>query len=284
MPAVGTLLEAHDLHVQQAALTGESLPVEEEAQDVVVPSHSLAESPIAVLLGTSVVSGLAIAVIVATGRATAFGDIVTRLATRPPETEFDRGLRRFSFLMMRTVIFLVLFVLVVNLALKRDALESLLFAVALAVGLTPEFLPMITTVILGQGALHMARQKVIVKHLAAIENFGSMDILCSDKTGTLTTGEMVLDQCLDPLGKPSEHVLQLAYINSTYETGIRSPLDTAILVHTQLDVSAWQKMMRSHLTLSVGAWPLWSSTRGTVYSLARERLRAFLPSVPDLKS
>jgi Mg2+-importing ATPase len=242
VPADARLLEAHDLHVQQAALTGESVPVEKEARDGAVASGSLAESPSVVLLGTSVVSGLATAVIVATGRATAFSDIVVRLAQRAPETEFDRGLRRFSFLMLRTVIFLVLFVLAVNLALKRDPLDSLLFAVALAVGLTPEFLPMITTVILGQGALRMAQEKVIVKHLAAIENFGSMDILCSDKTGTLTTGEMVLDRGLDPSGVSSERVLQLAYINSTYETGIRSPLDTAILAHGQLDVSAWHKL------------------------------------------
>ncbi|HEX9411866.1 MAG TPA: magnesium-translocating P-type ATPase, partial [Ktedonobacterales bacterium] len=218
------------------------LPVEKEAQDVAVSSGSLAESPGVVLLGTSVVSGLATAVIVATGRATAFSDIVARLAMRAPETEFERGLRRFSFLMLRTVIFLVLFVLLVNVALKHNPLDSLLFAVALAVGLTPEFLPMITTVILGQGAVHMAREKVIVKHLAAIENFGSMDILCSDKTGTLTSGEMVLDQCLDPWGHSSERVLQLATINSVYETGIRSPLDSAILAHTQLDVSAYRKL------------------------------------------
>ena len=242
VPADARLLEAHDLHIQQAALTGESLPVEKEAQDVAVSSGSLAESPGVVLLGTSVVSGLATAVIVATGRATAFSDIVARLAMRAPETEFERGLRRFSFLMLRTVIFLVLFVLLVNVALKHNPLDSLLFAVALAVGLTPEFLPMITTVILGQGAVHMAREKVIVKHLAAIENFGSMDILCSDKTGTLTSGEMVLDQCLDPWGHSSERVLQLATINSVYETGIRSPLDSAILAHTQLDVSAYRKL------------------------------------------
>jgi P-type Mg2+ transporter len=242
VPADARLLEAHDLHVQQAALTGESLPVEKEALDVPGPSHALAESPTVVLLGTSVVSGLATAVIVATGSATAFSDIVARLAVRRPDTEFDRGLRRFSFLMMRTVIVLVVFVLVIDLARKQSPLESLLFAVALAVGLTPEFLPMITTVILGQGALHMAREKVIVKHLAAIENFGSMDILCSDKTGTLTTGEMVLDQYLDPHGIACERVLQLASINSVYETGIRSPLDTAILAHSRFDVSAWHKL------------------------------------------
>jgi Mg2+-importing ATPase len=242
VPADARLLEAHDLHVQQAALTGESLPVEKEAVDGAVPSKSLAEARNVVLLGTSVVSGAATAVIVATGGATAFGDIVARLAARPPETEFDRGLRRFGFLIMRTVFFLVLFVVVVNIALHHPAFESLLFAVALAVGLTPEFLPMITTVTLGQGALRMARQKVIVKHLAAIQNFGSMDILCSDKTGTLTTGEMVLAQHLDPLGHSSDRVLLLGYLNSTFETGIESPLDAAIVRDDHLDVSAYRKL------------------------------------------
>ncbi len=242
VPADARLLEARDIHVQQAALTGESLPVEKEALDSMPPSRSLADSPHIVLLGTSVVSGLATAVVIATGRSTAFGDIAARLAARPPETAFDRGLRQFSLLIMRTVVLLVLFVLTINLAFKRDPLESLLFAVALAVGLTPEFLPMITTVTLGQGARHMARQKVIVKHLAAIQNFGSMNILCSDKTGTLTSGELKLDQSLDALGHPSNRTLLLAYINSTYETGIRSPLDATILAHTQIDVSSYHKL------------------------------------------
>ncbi len=124
----------------------------------------------------------------ATGRNTAFGDIAERLATRPPETEFERGLRQFGALILRTVFFLVLFILVVSIGLHRDPLQSLLFAVALAVGLTPEFLPMITSVTLAKGAVAMARQKVIVKHLPSIQNFGSIDVLCSDKTGTLTTG------------------------------------------------------------------------------------------------
>jgi Mg2+-importing ATPase len=256
VPADARLLEAHDLHVQQAALTGESFPVEKEASDsdtqdasdngthdaLRMASHPLAEASNVVLLGTSIVSGTATAVIVATGGATAFGDIVARLAARPPETEFDRGLRRFGFLIMRTVIFLVLFVLVVNLIFKRPAFESFLFAVALAVGLTPEFLPMITTVTLGQGALRMAREKVIVKHLAALQNFGSMDTLCSDKTGTLTSGELVLEQHMDPLGQNSARVLLLAAVNSAFETGIKSPLDTAILAHEHPDVSAYSKV------------------------------------------
>jgi P-type Mg2+ transporter len=241
VPADARLLEARDLHVQQAALTGESMPVEKEAGDQ-ASDHLLPDDRDAVFLGTSVVSGTATARVVKTGRTTAFGDIAARLALRPPETEFERGTRHFGFLIMQTVFFLVLFILVVSIALRRDALESLLFAVALAVGLTPEFLPMITTITLAQGAVHMARQKVIVKHLPSLQNFGSLDILCSDKTGTLTSGDMLLDQHLDALGKSSERAFLLAYLNSVHETGIRSPLDAAILKHDPPDVRAYRKL------------------------------------------
>ncbi len=241
VPADAQLIEAHDLHVQQAALTGESLPVEKEAIEP-PPGAAPTEAQNRVFLGTSVVSGTAIALVTATGRTTMFGDIAARLAARPPETEFERGTRRFGLLIMRTVIFLVLFVFLVNVVARRDLFESLLFAIALAVGLTPEFLPMITSVTLGQGALHMARQKVIVKHLAAIQNFGSIDVLCSDKTGTLTSGDMALSQMLDPLGQPSARVSLLAYLNSVHETGIKSPLDMAILKHASLDVQSYRKL------------------------------------------
>jgi len=229
VPADARLLQARDLHIQQAALTGESLPVEKDAIDLKSEPQSPAEARNMVFLGTSVVSGMATALVISTGQTTAFGDIAAHLAVRPPETEFERGTRQFGFLIMQTVFFLVLFVFLVSIALQRDLLESLLFAVALAVGLTPEFLPMITTVTLTQGAIHMARQKVIVKHLSAIQNFGSIDVLCSDKTGTLTSGEMVLDRHLDPLGNPTEKVFLLAYLNSFYETGVKHPLDAAIL-------------------------------------------------------
>jgi P-type Mg2+ transporter len=242
VPADARLLEARDLYVQQAALTGESIPAEKEALEEVGSASSPADARNVVLLGTSVVSGTGSALIVATGTSTAFGDIVARLTARAPETEFDRGLRTFSFLIMRTVVFLVLFVVLVNIAFHRPLLVSLLFAVSLAVGLTPEFLPMITTITLGQGALRMARQKVIVKHLAAMQNFGSMDILCSDKTGTLTTGDLVLDRYVDPFGHPSDPVLLMAYVNSTFETGIQSPLDTAILHHDHPDAAVYQKL------------------------------------------
>src|SRR5262249_25317211 len=158
-----------------------------------------------------------------------FGEIAVRLAAAPEQTAFDRGLRDFSELLARTVFFLVIFLIAVSLARHRDPVESLLFAVALAVGLTPEFLPMITSVTLSKGAVAMARKKVIVKHLSAIQNLGSLDVLCSDKTGTLTAGTMSLDRSLDPFGNPSSRALELAYLTSRFETGIRSPLDEVVL-------------------------------------------------------
>lgn len=226
VPSDARLLISRDLYVQQAALTGESLPAEKEANGAEASATPDARNM--VFLGTSVVSGTATAVITTTGRQTAFGDIADRLAARPEETAFDRGLRQFGNLIMRAVVFLVLFLLVVSVVLHRDPLQSLLFAVALAVGLTPEFLPMITSVTLAKGALAMARKNVIVKHLSAIQNFGSIDVLCSDKTGTLTTGDMVLDRAVDPLGAPSDRTFRLAWLNSKLETGIKSPLDAAI--------------------------------------------------------
>ena len=253
VPADADLLQTRDLHVQQAALTGESLPVEKSARsdhdsDSKKDLHS-------VFLGTSVVSGTATANVTATGKNTVFGDIATRLAKRAPETEFERGTRRFGFLIMRTTILLVLFVLLITVLFHRPFLESLLFAVALAVGLTPEFLPMITTVTLGRGAVHMARKNVIVKHLDAMQNFGSIDVLCSDKTGTLTGGEMSLEQHLDPFGTACERVFLLAFLNSLHETGITNPLDeaikerhqsdpldTAVLKHDHPDIHDYQKV------------------------------------------
>lgn len=253
------LFKVRDLHVQQAALTGESLPVEKEALDLYTISQDTTDAQ-KVFLGTSVVSGTGTALVMATGKSTTFGDIATRLASKPPETEFERGTRQFGLLIMKTTIMLVLFVLLVSVVLHHNFLESLLFAVALAVGLTPEFLPMITTVTLGKGAVHMARKKVIVKHLEAMQNFGSIDVLCSDKTGTLTSGEMALDQHLDPFGTPSERVFLLAYLNSLHETGVSNPLDRAIksqaitkvhnvnpldeavLQHDQPDIHAYRKL------------------------------------------
>jgi Mg2+-importing ATPase len=245
VPADASLLDAHDLHVQQAALTGESVPVEKSAGGNVAVQRGEGlrpDRPDAVFLGTSVVSGTAVARVLATGLRTAFGEVAARLAERAPETEFDRGLRRFGLFISEAVVLLVFAVLLAGVTFHRDPLQTLLFAVALAVGLTPEFLPMIVAVTLARGAVRMSRSHVVVKHLAAIENLGSIDVLCSDKTGTLTRGEMELAAVTDPHGGPSEKAFLLAYLNSTFETGIKSPLDAAILRHATPDVRAFAKV------------------------------------------
>ena len=239
VPADAQLLESRDLYVQQAALTGESMPAEKEAR--YGSAKHTPDAPSLVFLGTSVVSGTGIARVLTTGQQTSFGAIATRLVERPEETEFERGLRRFGMLIMRAVFFLVLFIIAVRMALHKDAFESFIFAVALAVGLTPEFLPMITSVTLARGAVRMARKQVIVKHLPAIQNFGSIDVLCSDKTGTLTVGVMTLSAALDAFGQGSDRPLALAYLNSKFETGIRSPLDTAILSQARDDADDYRK-------------------------------------------
>lgn len=206
-------------------------------------------------MGSSVVSGHAEAEVTATGPRTKFGEIACGLALRPPTSEFEHGIARFGVLILKTVMFLVLFVFIVNAVLRRDPLQTLLFAVALAVGLTPEFLPMITTVTLTRGAVRMARKKVIVKNLAAIQNFGSIDILCSDKTGTLTTGEMSLAAHVDAHGDTSDCSLLLAYVNSYFQSGVDNPIDTAmlrkarlnpldaaVLTHEHPDISGFEKL------------------------------------------
>ncbi len=242
IPADARLLEAHNLHVQEAALTGESLPAQKQAVSPGAAPVPDGDQRDLVYLGTSVVSGTATALVIATGPYTEFGDITARLASRAPETEFDRGIRRFGYLIMRAIFFLVLFVFLVSIAVRHDPFESLLFAIALAVGLTPEFLPMITTVTLAQGALAMSRQKVIVKHLSSIQNFGSIDILCSDKTGTITSAEMVVERSVDAFGQRSDRALQLAEVNSTYQAGLRSPLDDAILRAAPSTTSDYAKL------------------------------------------
>jgi Mg2+-importing ATPase len=241
IPADGQLIESRDLYVQQAALTGESLPAEKDARRQKDESATGPEAPDLVFLGTSVVSGTATAVILKTGSQTAFGAVAERLVTRSRETEFERSMKRFGLLILRAVFFLVLFILAVRIALHKDAFESFVFAVALAVGLTPEFLPMITSVTLARGAVRMAREHVVVKHLPAIQNFGTIDVFCSDKTGTLTTGQMSLASSADVLGNSSGRPLTLGYLNAKFETGIRSPLDVAILKTEPADTNGYAK-------------------------------------------
>jgi Mg2+-importing ATPase len=227
VPADARLVRASELHMVEAVLTGESLPAEKQVGVPELPGGGV--SPGWVYTGTSVASGSAEAEVERTGPRTRFGEIAARLAEHPPETEFERGIREFGLFVTRTILFLVLFILVVSVAIHRPALQSVLFAVALAVGLTPEFLPMISTVTLAEGAVRMARAKVIVRHLPAIQNLGSIDVLCSDKTGTITRGEMSLHSAVDGSGQPSVSVLPLARANSALQRGLASPLDAAIL-------------------------------------------------------
>jgi Mg2+-importing ATPase len=241
-PADARLLDTKDLHVRESALTGESLPVDKAAKDLPAGQRSLADASNSVFLGTAVQTGIATAVIVRTGKDTAFGEIAERLAKRPPETEFGRGIRHFGLMITRVIMLLVLFVLLVNLVLHRPFLESFLFAIALAVGMTPEMMPMIITITLAQGARRMAKKKVLVKQLTAIEDFGSIEILCSDKTGTLTEGEIVLDRHVDIDGKDNEDVLRFVYLNSHFQAGIKSPLDDAILKHEHPTVTEYSKV------------------------------------------
>lgn len=241
VPADGRVLEAKDFFVNQALLTGESYPVEKIPGELPGESEVLASTN-TVLLGTSVISGSAKVLICRTGADTVLGDIADTLITKAPPTAFEQGTRGFGMLIMRVTFILVLFVLLMNAAYHRPWLESFLFAVALAVGLTPELLPMIVSVTLARGAQRMAAKKVIVKRLAVIENLGSMDVLCTDKTGTLTEARIRLEHNMDSLGKDSKRVLELAYLNSFFETGLKSPLDKAILEHVEVDVTGWSKI------------------------------------------
>lgn len=242
VPADARLIEARDLHVRESALTGESLPVEKTIDQLTSEKHGVAEATNSVFLGTAVQTGIGTALVVCTGKDTVCGGIAHRLAMRPPETEFARGVRQFGMMLTWVTMLLVLFVLLVNIIFHRPVLESFLFSVALAVGMTPEMMPMIITVTLAQGAKRMTRKKVLVKQLAAIEDFGSIDILCTDKTGTLTEGEIVLDRHVDFQGNDNENVLQLIYLNSHFETGIKSPLDDAILKHESPSIEGYGKV------------------------------------------
>ncbi|HEY4121021.1 MAG TPA: magnesium-translocating P-type ATPase [Byssovorax sp.] len=249
VPADARLVASNDLHVAEGALTGESMPVEKAAGDTSSPATPDVHDPRFVFLGCSVVSGTATALVVATGPATAFGAVAKTLVARAPRTEFEQGVARFGVFILKTVLFLVLFVFVVSAALHRDPLQSLLFAVALAVGLTPEFLPMITTVTLGRGAQRMAKQRVIVKNLAAIQNLGSIDVLCCDKTGTLTTGHMVLERHVDARGAAAELPLLFAYVNSYFESGVDNGLDAAVLRKARVDPLDAAVLAHEHPTI-----------------------------------
>lgn len=242
VPADARVIVAKDLFANQSTLTGESFPVEKTPTPLKTQGVAITEWDNYLFLGTSIVSGTAQAVVVRTGNSTEYGKIAKRLVARPPETEHERGLRKFGFLIMQVTFILVLFVFFINALYKRDVLESLLFAVALAVGLTPELLPMIITLNLSKSAMEMSKKGVIVKRLASIQNLGSMDVLCTDKTGTLTENTIKLVLHVDVEGNDDEKVLLYSFLNSYYQTGLKSSLDDAILAHKEVDVKDYQKV------------------------------------------
>lgn len=241
IPGDCRILESKDLFVDEAALTGETFPVDKQA-GILPEDTPLAGRTNALFMGTHVVSGTARALVVKTGRATEFGRVSERLLLRPPETDFETGVRRFGVLLMEVTLFIVILIFGFNVYLKRPVLESFLFAMALAVGLTPQLLPAVITVNLAHGARRMAEKRVIVKRLASIENFGSMNILCSDKTGTITEGTVRLRDALDMDGNRSEEVLLHAVLNSSFETGFPNPIDDAVRAAGGPVPAGWEKL------------------------------------------
>jgi Mg2+-importing ATPase len=240
IPGDGLVQESKDLFVDEAMLTGETFPVDKEP--AVLPQETpLGQRTNSLWMGTHVVSGSATELIVRTGKETEFGKVSERLKLRPQETEFEHGIRRFGYFLMEVTLILVVTIFAVNVYLARPVLDSFLFSLALAVGLTPQLLPAIISINLSHGAKRMAEKKVIVKRLASIENFGSMNVFCSDKTGTLTEGTVQLQSAFNVDGAPSDKVLLYAYINASYQTGFTNPIDEAIRNYRKLDLSGYQK-------------------------------------------
>ncbi|MBI4180892.1 MAG: magnesium-translocating P-type ATPase [Chloroflexi bacterium] len=241
VPADCLILESKDLFVDEATLTGETYAAEKSVG--LLPEETpISHRTNSLFMGTHVISGSARAVVVHTGQGTEFGKIAEHLRLRPPETEFEHGIKQFGYFLMIVTLVLVMAIFATSVYYKRPLLDSVLFSLALAVGLTPQLLPVIISINLSHGARRMAEQKVIVKRLASIENFGSMNILCSDKTGTLTEGIMHLHSFVGTEGNENEKVLLYAYLNSSYETGYKNPIDEAIRAHGYLDISAYHKL------------------------------------------
>jgi Mg2+-importing ATPase len=240
VPGDGLVQESKDLFVDEAMLTGETFPVEKAAALLPVETP-LGQRTNALWMGTHVVSGSATALVVRSGKETEFGKVSERLKLRPQETDFEHGIRRFGYFLMEITLVLVVAIFAINVYLARPVLDSFLFSLALAVGLTPQLLPAIISINLSHGAKRMAQKKVIIKRLASIENFGSMNVICSDKTGTLTEGIVHVQSACDVEGAPSDKVLLHAYLNAFYETGFTNPIDEAIRAHRQFDLSGYQK-------------------------------------------
>ena len=231
IPADIRIIQAKDLFINQSALTGESMPVEKSPM-----TDSVA------FMGSSVVSGTALAVVIKTGLATEFGEISKRLSSINQPTSFDRGINSFVWLMIRAMVVLVVVICAINYFKKGNLTEALLFSLAVAIGLTPEMLPMLVTINLSKGAIAMSKKDVIVKRLNSIQNFGAMDVLCTDKTGTLTLDRIVLEKYCDVVRKEDQGVLKMAYINSFYQTGLKNILDKAVLKYEKLVVKQYKKV------------------------------------------
>ena len=259
IPADCLIIQSNDLFVDEATLTGETYPAEKLVG--ILPGETpIAHRTNSLFMGTHVISGNTKAIVINTGLHTQFGKIAEHLKFRPLETEFEHGVKQFGYFLMIVTLVLVMAILAVNTYFQRPLLDSVLFSLALAVGLTPQLLPVIISINLSHGAKRMAEQKVIIKRLASIENFGSMNILCSDKTGTLTEGIMRLHSFTGADGVENDKVLLYAYLNSTYETGYNNPIDTAIRAHKPVDISGYLKLdevpydfIRKRLSILVSA-------------------------------
>src|SRR5512147_1006729 len=239
--------ESKDLFVDEATLTGETYPVEKAM--MVLSETPLGQRTNSLWMGTHVVSGSGKAVVIRTGKETEFGQVSERLKLRPQETEFEHGIRQFGYFLMEVTLVLVVAIFAINVYLARPVLDSFLFSLALAVGLTPQLLPAIISINLAHGAKRMAQEKVIVKRLASIENFSSMNVICADKTGTLTEGIVPLQSALDAEGAPGDKVLLYAYLNAFYETGFTNPIDEAIRSHRRFDLIRLPEAGRNPLRL-----------------------------------
>jgi Mg2+-importing ATPase len=257
VPGDSLLLESKDVFVDEAMLTGETFPVE-KVVSVLPADTALAQRTNTVWMGTHIVSGSAKALVILTAKETEFGKVSERLKLKAPETEFEHGIRKFGYFLGEVTLVLVVIIFAINVFLHRPVLDSFLFSLALAVGLTPQLLPAIISINLAHGAKKMAQKKVIVKRLASIENFGSMNVICSDKTGTLTEGTVQVESALDVNGASSEKVFLYAYLNAFYETGFTNPIDEAIRTYHTIDLSDYRKQdeipydfLRKRLSIAV---------------------------------
>lgn len=241
VPADIRILSCKDLFINQASLTGESIPVEKIAEAVVNASIPISEVPNTVFMGSSVESGTAIGIVVNTGIDTQFGELSMRLSAIQGQSSFEKGVHSFMWMMIRIMILLVIVIFAINATLKGNIIEALLFALSVAVGLTPEMLPMLVTLNLSKGAIAMSKKDVIVKRLSAIQNFGAMDVLCTDKTGTLTQDKIVVEKYCDVVRHENEDVLRYAYLNSYYQTGLKNVLDRAILKYQKFLLKQYKK-------------------------------------------